>query len=113
MATIERLEVELERIRKREARRREASRRDDEKAQRIREAIHRLRLASLVGVAGAVRIQFRRPAGDKWEWLNDLPGTIKQVRRLWAVVDFNGQEVNVPMENLIRVEQPQGLFVPL
>jgi hypothetical protein len=97
------LRKELEAIEARRQRRNKAERADAERKELIRDALRRLEFLALVGKAEGVQLRCRRSEG-KMAKLNDLKGTVLEVGRTQAVVDFAGERWRFRLSSL----QPAG-----
>lgn len=77
----------------------------------LRRELERARLRELVGQDNAVRLRFRR--SDRWSVLNDLFGTITEVRRTRASVDFGTPHgvVRIALDALRPASELQGLVI--
>jgi hypothetical protein len=107
--TIESLDAEIAAICRRIKARQQAAEKDRERAEQIRQERHRLVLFGVVGVAGAVQVRFRSPACWAESKLNDLKGTVLEVRRSRATVDFAGERWDYALKDLILAGEDQGI----
>jgi predicted RNase H-like nuclease (RuvC/YqgF family) len=112
-AEIAALDREVEALKKQGEKLREQMRRIEDRYQEIWRARHRLVLLRLVGVAGAVKVRFRHLAA-KSAHLNDRAGTLLQVKRTRALVDFGDDRPrDLPFEDLIPATAQQDIFAHL
>jgi hypothetical protein len=76
----------------------------------IRMIEERDRLALLVGIAGGVKVRFRRAPGEANAWLNDTHGTLTKIGRTRAHVDFGPQgQWTFPMTDIVAAADRQGV----
>ena len=110
------LEKELGEIRHSRELRNKQSQIDSDRWHRIDDELRRLRCLELLNVAGGVVLRDRQPAGSRWAKLNDAAGTLIDVRRTRATVDFGELGmVTTPLDNLLPAAERdlQGHFVTL
>jgi hypothetical protein len=104
-----RLQDERARIGRRQQSRRKAADRDSRRLVEIEDRLRRLTLQELIGKPNAVQLRYRRAPGDKCARLNDLYGTLTEVRRTRATVDFGKGEIwNMPLDSLLPADAWQG-----
>lgn len=113
---LEQLEAEQSAIRARQKRRKAAEECDWKRLREIERLIHRERIAALVGIQGAVKVACRKRQGHPEAFLNDARGTVLEVRRTLAQVQwdtpcprdgYNGQW-QWHIDALMPAEQCQG-----
>ena len=113
---IAKLKAELEKIHERRKQRSQKERADSERGFAIDRELHRLRLNALVGLEAGVMLRFRHPATDRCANLNDARGTLLDVRRTRATVDFGAHgRWNMKADSLIPSSEStlQGMLVVL
>ena len=73
--------------------------------------LHKLIIVELAGIENAVRIRFRYRTGHTYESLNDVLGTITEVRRTLASVRFDGEVWDWPISDLAPAGNEQGFVI--
>ncbi|MEI8375447.1 MAG: hypothetical protein WCJ35_21720 [Planctomycetota bacterium] len=107
--TVESLQLELEQIRSRQKRRREANEKDSQRWHHIQDELLRLKTAELLNKPNGVQVAIRRCQGHKCYPLNDLYGTLTNIRRTRCTVVFsNGQSWNMMLESIRPADNLQG-----
>jgi len=91
--------------------RRAQAKKDEERGRQIRAALHRLDLLGLVGVRDGVHLSCRYPAGHQLAYLNARKGTIVEVRRTRALVDFGDDKWDLALDDVQPASEPQGGFL--
>ena len=105
---IQELRAEEKRLHERGRRRRDAAERDNKRLDEIRQRLLRFELMKLVNEPDAVKIRYRYAQGDRCSYLNDLAGTLTEVRRTRGTVKFNGESWNIPLSGLVPANEQQG-----
>ena len=107
MSEREKLEAERAKLDARSAKRQAEAERDHVLREKLNAAIHRLDLAELVGVPGAVVLRVR---GSDPRIPDDARGTITKVNRTRASVDFgeHGHDWSIPLQSLLPAGKMQG-----
>jgi hypothetical protein len=118
----ERLLLEQEQLRRKWDRLRKENEKDQKRMDTIPTELRRLEFVELIGKPGAVKLRYREQSGDRCFHLNDLRGTVLQVRRTRALVDFGAAGAstdsksgrwNVYLCNLATTDKPQGELLNL
>lgn len=109
----DRLLAEMDRIKARCKKRVADNQRDSKRIYAIESELNKLKIVELVGVANAVQLGVRYPANHRCSRLNNLKGTVNQVRRTKASVTFeNGERWSWHLENLQPAGEQQGFWIP-
>ena len=108
----DRLISEREEITERRHRRRSEDEGDCKRLRTIEQELHRLSIIELVGKPGAVKPRYRERKGTRCEHLNDLTGTVVEVRRTRALVDFGeGGRWEMPVQWVLPADGTQGFVL--
>lgn len=111
-STIESLLAEQKQISAREKRRRKSAEKDSQRWFRIQHEILRLKTAELLNKPDAVQLASRRCEGSKCCHLNDLYGTLTDVRRTRCTVVFsNGESWTFPLDSIRPADDSQGFEI--
>lgn len=78
----------------------------------VESKIHSETIRGLLGIADAVRIGHRRPSGHRDARFNDALGTVVDVKRTRALVDYGALgKWSLPLTDLKPASAEQGMFV--
>jgi hypothetical protein len=81
----------------------------DERQSQIRRELHRLDIEALVNVEGGVQLGCRYPRAHQLAGLNDVKGTVLEVRRTRATVAFGAEKWDMLLDSLKTATAQQGM----
>lgn len=85
-----------------------------ERQSKIRDELHHLSILELVGKPNGVKPRYRYSTDERQAVLNDATGTVLEVRRTRALVDFGAAgKWNMYIVDLATIDAEQGMFFNL
>ena len=112
MANVVSIESQIKSFEEKIRERRAANERDQQSIFALYRQQHKENLTELVGKANAVRLRHRYQTGDQCAKLNDLSGTLTEIRKTRCSVMFkNGELWNLLLDEVAPMTQEQGFQI--